>query len=112
MNYWRQTNHIMQYFQGENYQGAKKLPSNFMEGFLEVSLGNHWVNTVDGRHSSRLNTTRAATKRDLGCFEESLSSVYVYKQQKKTQDPESSQPILFSDPPPIRQTSPKFLEHL
>lgn len=35
MNYWRQTNHIMQYFQGENYQGAKKLPSNFMEGFLE-----------------------------------------------------------------------------
>ena len=34
MNYWRQTNHIMSYLREE--QAEKKLPSNFITGFLEV----------------------------------------------------------------------------
>jgi len=37
MNYWRQATHIMSYFKGENFRGDKRLPSNFMQGFLEVS---------------------------------------------------------------------------
>ncbi|KAK3692407.1 hypothetical protein B0T22DRAFT_435686 [Podospora appendiculata] len=35
MNYWRQTNHIMSYFNGDNLGGDKKLPANFMSGFLQ-----------------------------------------------------------------------------
>ncbi|KAK4227914.1 hypothetical protein QBC38DRAFT_454769 [Podospora fimiseda] len=35
MNFWRQTNHIMNYFKQENFRGEKRLPANFMEGFLE-----------------------------------------------------------------------------
>ncbi|KAK4190391.1 hypothetical protein QBC35DRAFT_80253 [Podospora australis] len=35
MNYWRQTNHIMDYFKEENFRGEKRLPSNFVQGFLE-----------------------------------------------------------------------------
>jgi len=35
MNYWRQATHIMSYFKGENFRGDKRLPSNFMQGFLE-----------------------------------------------------------------------------
>jgi hypothetical protein len=27
----------MSYFKGENFRGDKRLPSSFMEGFLEVS---------------------------------------------------------------------------
>lgn len=37
MNFWKQTTHIMSYFKGENFRGDKRLPSSFMEGFLEVS---------------------------------------------------------------------------
>lgn len=37
MNFWRQTTHIMSYFKEENFRGDKRLPSNFMSGFLEVS---------------------------------------------------------------------------
>lgn len=37
MNFWRQTNHIMSYFKEESFRGAKRLPSDFMTGFLEVS---------------------------------------------------------------------------
>lgn len=36
MNFWRQTTHIMSYFREENFRGDKRLPSNFMTGFLEV----------------------------------------------------------------------------
>lgn len=36
MNFWKQTNHVMSYFKEENFRGDKRLPSNFMEGFLEV----------------------------------------------------------------------------
>lgn len=36
MNFWRQTNHIMSYFKEESFRGEKRLPSNFIEGFLEV----------------------------------------------------------------------------
>lgn len=39
MNYWRQTTHIMSYFKEENFRGDKRLPNNFMTGFLEV--GSH-----------------------------------------------------------------------
>ncbi|KAK3313854.1 NADH-ubiquinone oxidoreductase 14.8 kDa subunit [Apodospora peruviana] len=35
MNYWRQTTHIMSYFKEENFRGDKRLPSNFLNGFLE-----------------------------------------------------------------------------
>ncbi|KAJ9151838.1 hypothetical protein NKR23_g2859 [Pleurostoma richardsiae] len=35
MNFWKQTAHIMQYFKEENFRGDKRLPSNFMSGFLE-----------------------------------------------------------------------------
>lgn len=35
MNFWRQTNHIMSYFKEESFRGAKRLPSDFMTGFLE-----------------------------------------------------------------------------
>lgn len=37
MNFWRQTNHIMSYFKEESFRGEKRLPSNFITGFLEVS---------------------------------------------------------------------------
>jgi hypothetical protein len=36
MNFWRQTNHIMAFFKEENFRGEKRLPSNFITGFLEV----------------------------------------------------------------------------
>ncbi|KAI5465800.1 hypothetical protein BGZ63DRAFT_114088 [Mariannaea sp. PMI_226] len=35
MNFWKQTNHVMSYFKGENFRGDKRLPSSFMTGFLE-----------------------------------------------------------------------------
>ncbi|KAJ2899098.1 hypothetical protein MKZ38_003404 [Zalerion maritima] len=35
MNYWRQMTHMMSYFKDENWRGDKRLPSNFMEGFIE-----------------------------------------------------------------------------
>ncbi|AEO68941.1 0e3f6bd5-42da-44bb-9a73-ff578c22c59a [Thermothielavioides terrestris] len=35
MNFWRQTNHVMSYFKEENFRGEKRLPSNFLAGFLE-----------------------------------------------------------------------------
>ncbi len=38
MNFWKQTAHVMAYFKEENFRGEKRLPSNFMTGFLEVSL--------------------------------------------------------------------------
>ncbi|KAF4124134.1 NADH dehydrogenase (ubiquinone) 1 alpha subcomplex subunit 6 [Geosmithia morbida] len=37
MNFWKQTTHIMSYFKDENFRGDKRLPSNFMSGFLQVS---------------------------------------------------------------------------
>jgi len=37
MNYWRQTTHVMSYFKEENFRGDKRLPNNFITGFLEVS---------------------------------------------------------------------------
>lgn len=38
MNYWRQATHIMSYFKEENFRGDKRLPKNFITGFLDVSL--------------------------------------------------------------------------
>ncbi|CAK7563832.1 MAG: ndufa6 NADH-ubiquinone oxidoreductase subunit [Sporothrix epigloea] len=35
MNFWRQTNHIMSYFKEESFKKGPKLPSSFIEGFLE-----------------------------------------------------------------------------
>lgn len=37
MNFWKQTTHIMGYFKEENFRGDKRLPSSFMQGFMEVS---------------------------------------------------------------------------
>lgn len=37
MNFWKQMTHVMSYFKEENFRGDKRLPSGFMEGFLEVS---------------------------------------------------------------------------
>jgi hypothetical protein len=36
MNFWKQTTHVMSYFNEENFRGDKRLPSNFITGFLEV----------------------------------------------------------------------------
>ncbi len=36
MNFWRQSSHLMAYFKDENFRGSKRLPSNFITGFLEV----------------------------------------------------------------------------
>ncbi|KAI1331187.1 NADH dehydrogenase, alpha subcomplex, subunit 6 [Xylariaceae sp. FL0255] len=35
MNFWKQKNHIMTYFNSDNFRGADRLPNNFMQGFLE-----------------------------------------------------------------------------
>ncbi|KAI0480433.1 NADH dehydrogenase, alpha subcomplex, subunit 6 [Xylariaceae sp. FL0804] len=35
MNFWKQTTHVMSYFNEENFRGADRLPNNFMKGFLE-----------------------------------------------------------------------------
>ncbi|PFH56930.1 hypothetical protein XA68_15756 [Ophiocordyceps unilateralis] len=35
MNFWKQTTHIMSYFKGENFRDDKRLPTSFMDGFLE-----------------------------------------------------------------------------
>ncbi|KAI3343808.1 complex 1 protein [Ustulina deusta] len=35
MNFWKQTTHVMSYFESENFRGADRLPRNFMQGFLE-----------------------------------------------------------------------------
>ena len=38
MNFWKQTTHVMSYFKDENFRGDRRLPSNFMEGFIEAFL--------------------------------------------------------------------------
>ncbi|KAI1505566.1 NADH dehydrogenase, alpha subcomplex, subunit 6 [Biscogniauxia marginata] len=38
MNFWKQTTHVMSYFNTESFRGADRLPNNFMQGFLEASL--------------------------------------------------------------------------
>lgn len=45
MNFWKQTNHVMSYFKEENFRGDKRLPSSFMTGFLEVSVGSPHAET-------------------------------------------------------------------
>jgi NADH dehydrogenase (ubiquinone) 1 alpha subcomplex subunit 6 len=35
MNYWRQATHIMSYFKEENFRGDKRLPKDFITGFLD-----------------------------------------------------------------------------
>ncbi|KAI1200025.1 complex 1 protein [Nemania serpens] len=35
MNFWKQTTHVMSYFESENFRGSDRLPHNFMQGFLE-----------------------------------------------------------------------------
>jgi len=35
MNFWKQTSHVMSYFKEESLGGDKRLPPNFVEGFLE-----------------------------------------------------------------------------
>ncbi|KAI0393680.1 complex 1 protein [Xylariaceae sp. FL0594] len=35
MNFWKQTTHVMSYFNTDNFQGARRLPENFIQGFLE-----------------------------------------------------------------------------
>lgn len=36
MNFWKQMTHVMSYFKEENFRGDERLPSSFMQGFLEV----------------------------------------------------------------------------
>jgi hypothetical protein len=43
MNYWKQLNHVLKYFAVEENPDVR-LPSNFMEGFLEAS---HTVLDID-----------------------------------------------------------------
>ncbi|KAI0976230.1 complex 1 protein [Xylaria arbuscula] len=35
MNFWKQTTHVMSYFESENFRGSDRLPRNFIQGFLE-----------------------------------------------------------------------------
>ncbi|RDA95820.1 hypothetical protein CP533_5060 [Ophiocordyceps camponoti-saundersi (nom. inval.)] len=35
MNFWKQATHVMSYFKGENFRDDKRLPTSFMDGFLE-----------------------------------------------------------------------------
>ncbi|KAL2270388.1 hypothetical protein VTJ83DRAFT_2572 [Remersonia thermophila] len=35
LNFWRQSNHVMSFFKEEYFRGEKRLPSNFITGFLE-----------------------------------------------------------------------------
>ncbi|KAI0486813.1 complex 1 protein [Xylaria cf. heliscus] len=35
MNFWKQTTHVMSYFESENFRGSERLPRSFMQGFLE-----------------------------------------------------------------------------
>lgn len=35
MNFWKQTTHVMSYFNEESFRGADRLPKNFIHGFLE-----------------------------------------------------------------------------
>ncbi|KAI1366991.1 complex 1 protein [Xylaria arbuscula] len=35
MNFWKQTTHVMSYFESENFRGSDRLPRNFMQGFIE-----------------------------------------------------------------------------
>jgi hypothetical protein len=37
LNYWKQTSHVLKYFRAEEEPKAR-LPSNFINGFLEVSI--------------------------------------------------------------------------
>jgi NADH dehydrogenase (ubiquinone) 1 alpha subcomplex subunit 6 len=37
LNFWKQLSHVMKYFRKEE-DPAARLPKNFMQGFLEVSL--------------------------------------------------------------------------
>ena len=46
MNFWRQTTHIMSYFKEESFRGDKRLPKDFMSGFLEVSLLNQTLRNL------------------------------------------------------------------
>jgi NADH dehydrogenase (ubiquinone) 1 alpha subcomplex subunit 6 len=56
MNFWRQTNHVMSYLREE--QAEKRLPSNFITGFLEVRRPPADFRSIDtdARH------TRVATR--------------------------------------------------
>jgi len=61
MNFWRQTNNVMNLFKEENFRGDKRLPPSFMAGFLEVSRLPGAVLELSHSHLSR----RAATR--MGC---------------------------------------------
>lgn len=58
MNFWKQTTHVMSYFDTENLQGERRLPENFIQGFLEASTitagqrdtGADYANITQGRN--------------------------------------------------------------
>ena len=64
MNFWRQTTHIMSYFKEENFRGDKRLPSNFMSGFLEASLSTNM--TEPARIDADTLLLGSELKRDFG----------------------------------------------
>lgn len=49
MNYWKQSTHVMSYFNTENFRGADRLPDNFMKGFLEVSSRGAIYNSIKSK---------------------------------------------------------------
>lgn len=73
MNYWRQTNHIMSYFKEETFRGAKRLPSNFMTGFLEVSpnaiLYAHFRFSDDSRVAIKMGISRPIEPQLYICYQ-------------------------------------------
>lgn len=72
MNFWRQTNHVMSFFKEENFRGEKRLPSNFISGFLEVGDGS-------GQSSQLWYTDARYLGSQLECGVMPVLFIYVYK---------------------------------
>lgn len=56
LNYWKQTSHVLKYFRAEEEPKAR-LPSNFINGFLEAS-----VPSFTSEHARLTSISRVATK--------------------------------------------------
>lgn len=89
MNFWRQTNHIMSFFKEENFRGEKRLPSNFVSGFLEVSA------ELVSSHNGSTHTPSPGSQLECGTVPSCLD-VYVKaikKPQKKKNSTSLAQPV-------------------
>lgn len=78
MNFWKQMTHVMSYFKEENFRGDKRLPSSFMEGFLEVSTSRSSPHPLLDVYATLTWTT---TGPELGC-EWVVSTLYTCYHRK------------------------------